>query len=97
MQLHNGFSGLTSSEEKYEPIDVVIHRGGGWHVDGVEKTPTQILHNTDAVFNALHREYGEDGTVQKVLDSLMIPYTGSTAFSSAVSMNKLLTKQGIEF
>jgi len=47
----------------------------------------------DRVFNILHGRGGEDGTVQGVLDSLGIPYTGSGVLASALSMDKLRTKQ----
>ncbi len=47
----------------------------------------------DRVFNILHGKGGEDGTIQGVLDSLGIPYTGSGVLASALSMDKLRTKQ----
>jgi D-alanine-D-alanine ligase len=47
----------------------------------------------DVIFNAMHGQYGEDGTVQKILDQFGIPYTGSTALASAVGMNKVLSKK----
>ena len=46
----------------------------------------------DVVFNALHGNYGEDGTIQGLLDLLQIPYTHSGLEASAVGMNKFLTK-----
>jgi len=46
----------------------------------------------DAVFNALHGRYGEDGTVQGVLDWLGIPYTHSGARASALAMDKLASR-----
>ncbi len=48
---------------------------------------------TDAVFLALHGTYGEDGTVQRQLDALGVPYTGCDAESSRVAFDKVLTKQ----
>ncbi|RED54117.1 D-alanine--D-alanine ligase [Aestuariispira insulae] len=42
----------------------------------------------DVVFNALHGRYGEDGTIQAVLDLLQIPYTHSGLLASAVAMDK---------
>lgn len=47
----------------------------------------------DAVFNALHGKYGEDGCVQGVLNLLKIPYTHSGVVASAVAMNKRLAKK----
>ena len=46
----------------------------------------------DVVFNALHGNWGEDGTVPALLDLLQIPYTHSGVLASAVGMNKHLTK-----
>jgi len=48
---------------------------------------------TDAVFLALHGTYGEDGTVQKRLDELGVPYTGCDAAASRIAFDKVLTKQ----
>ncbi|MDC9593711.1 D-alanine--D-alanine ligase [Xenorhabdus sp. IM139775] len=45
------------------------------------------------VFIALHGRGGEDGTLQGVLEFLQIPYTGSGVMASALSMDKLRTKQ----
>jgi D-alanine-D-alanine ligase len=54
----------------------------------------------DAVFNALHGRFGEDGRIQGILDILGIPYTHSGVLASAIAMNKpvakrLLTDAGI--
>ena len=46
----------------------------------------------DRVFIALHGRFGEDGTVQGVLETLKIPYTGSGVMGSALSMDKWRTK-----
>jgi D-alanine-D-alanine ligase len=47
----------------------------------------------DRVFIALHGRFGEDGTVQRILDSMQIPYTGSGVTASAIGMDKWQTKQ----
>ncbi|MCM1323625.1 MAG: D-alanine--D-alanine ligase [Acetobacter sp.] len=46
----------------------------------------------DVVFNALHGNWGEDGTIPALLDLLQIPYTHSGMTASCVGMNKYLTK-----
>ncbi len=46
----------------------------------------------DVVFNALHGPYGEDGTIQGILEYLAIPYTHSGVTASALAMNKSLSK-----
>ena len=58
------------------------------------KTPEWNLPpKTDVVFLALHGTYGEDGTVQKQLDALGVPYTGCDAEASRIAFDKVLTKQ----
>ncbi|GIZ50928.1 D-alanine--D-alanine ligase [Noviherbaspirillum aridicola] len=47
----------------------------------------------DRVFIALHGRYGEDGTLQGVLEQLGIPYTGSGVMASAIGMDKVMTKR----
>ncbi len=46
----------------------------------------------DVVFNALHGRYGEDGTVQGILEWMRIPYTHSGVLASALAMDKQRTK-----
>jgi D-alanine-D-alanine ligase len=46
----------------------------------------------DAVFNALHGRFGEDGTIQGVLDWLGIPYTHSGVRASSIAMDKVAAK-----
>lgn len=46
----------------------------------------------DAAFIALHGRWGEDGTIQGLLEILSIPYTGSGVAASALAMDKTLTK-----
>ncbi len=47
----------------------------------------------DRVFIALHGRFGEDGTIQGILEWLGIPYTGSGVLASALAMDKLRTKR----
>jgi D-alanine-D-alanine ligase len=47
----------------------------------------------DRVFIALHGRYGEDGTLQGVLEQLGIPYTGSGVMASAIGMDKVMSKR----
>lgn len=47
----------------------------------------------DVAFIALHGKFGEDGTVQSVLELLGIPYTGSGVLASALAMNKPMAKR----
>jgi D-alanine-D-alanine ligase len=47
----------------------------------------------DRVFIALHGRFGEDGTIQGVLETLRVPYTGSGVLASALAIDKLVTKK----
>jgi len=47
----------------------------------------------DVAFNALHGPFGEDGTIQGVLEYLSIPYTHSGVLASALAMNKMQAKK----
>jgi D-alanine-D-alanine ligase len=53
----------------------------------------KLAPGTEVVFLALHGTYGEDGTIQKQLDELGVPYTGCDAESSRIGFDKFLTKQ----
>ncbi len=48
--------------------------------------------NIDIIFNALHGKWGEDGKIQGIFEYLKIPYTHSGVTSSAIGMNKFLSK-----
>ena len=51
-----------------------------------------LITKPDICFNALHGSFGEDGTIQSILNKIKMPYTHSGANASAIAMNKLLTK-----
>ncbi|HEU5114283.1 MAG TPA: D-alanine--D-alanine ligase [Candidatus Paceibacterota bacterium] len=92
VSLKSGETVLKNLPQKYEGVDVFISKDGVWHVQGFEKTPADALKNVDVAFVALHGQYGEDGKVQRILEHIGIPYTGSESFPSAVAMNKHLAK-----
>ncbi|HEX7561401.1 MAG TPA: D-alanine--D-alanine ligase, partial [Candidatus Humimicrobiaceae bacterium] len=56
-----------------------------------------MLDNMDIAFLALHGKYGEDGTMQGLLELLKIPYTGSGVLASAIAMDKIYSKKIFEF
>ena len=60
----------------------------------LEKINNEIeyLKNMDVVFPALHGLYGEDGTIQGLLELLNVKYVGCKVLASAVSMDKVYTK-----
>ena len=73
-------------------------RQGGFDVIPIEVTEdlgaliAALTPRPDAVFNALHGRFGEDGAIQGVLDLLGIPYTHSGVRASAVAMDKVAAK-----
>lgn len=56
-------------------------------------TPTELKTKIDFAFLCLHGPYGEDGTIQGLLDFYGIPYSGSGIYPSAVGINKVIQKQ----
>ena len=80
-------------EDKYHVHDIYISKDGTWHMYGVPVNPAEAAKKIDVFFNALHGTYGEDGTIQKILDAENTKYTGSGALGSALGMNKVLAKK----
>ncbi|HXV06025.1 MAG TPA: D-alanine--D-alanine ligase family protein [Solirubrobacterales bacterium] len=82
-------------EAGHEALLVTISRQGEWSRDGdpVELAPGAGLLGADAVFPALHGPFGEDGSVQGLLEWLDVPYVGSDVLASAVCMDKLTLKR----
>jgi D-alanine-D-alanine ligase len=93
VSLKTGKSVMDSLGDRYDVLDIFIDKEGVWHYLGMPIEPEKVFKKVDVIFNALHGAYGEDGTVQKLLDYFKIPYTGSTALASAVGMNKVLSKK----
>jgi D-alanine-D-alanine ligase len=79
----------------HEALLVTIDRDGGWSYRGapVELLPAAGLFDADVAFPALHGPFGEDGSVQGVLEWLDIPYVGSDVLASAICMDKLTLKR----
>jgi D-alanine-D-alanine ligase len=68
-----------------ETAEIAAVPGGGFYAGGKRLS-------VDLVFPALHGTFGEDGTVQGLLEMAGVPYTGCGVLSSAVAMNKEQTK-----
>ena len=92
VSLLTGLHVLANLPDKYEPLDILITKDGVWHMHGVPVSPEYVARRTDVIFNALHGEYGEDGKIQHILESLGVPYTGSKGFPSILSINKHLAR-----
>ena len=70
-------------------------RAAGYDAAGVDVTTraVNLPAGVEAVFIALHGEFGEDGQVQEILDREAVPYTGSGVRASREAMDKLTTKR----
>jgi D-alanine-D-alanine ligase len=79
----------------HEALRVTISRAGAWGHDGapVKLAPAGGLLGADAAFPALHGPFGEDGSVQGLLEWLDLPYVGSDVLASAICMDKLTLKR----
>jgi D-alanine-D-alanine ligase len=81
-------------EAGHEPLDVRIGRQGDWTLDGrqLALTPGEGVAGADVVFPVLHGPFGEDGTVQGLLECLDVPYVGAGVLASALCMDKVFFK-----
>jgi D-alanine-D-alanine ligase len=81
-------------EGGHEALDVRIGRDGRWTAAGrpVVLEPAGGLLGADAAFPVLHGPFGEDGTVQGLLELLDVPYVGAGVMASAVAMDKAVFK-----
>jgi D-alanine-D-alanine ligase len=81
----------------HDVVWVEIGRDGRWRRDGegesLSTTPGAGLLGVDVVFPVLHGRFGEDGTVQGMLEMLGVAYAGSGVAASALCMDKVLFKE----
>jgi D-alanine-D-alanine ligase len=79
----------------HAPLAIEIDRAGVWRRAGetVSLTPGQGLEGVDVAFPVLHGPFGEDGTVQGLLECLDVPYVGAGVLASALCMDKVLFKE----
>jgi D-alanine-D-alanine ligase len=85
--------GLT--EAGHEVVGVEVGRDGAWRRDGEELrlSPGRGLLDADVAFPVLHGPFGEDGTVQGLLECLDVAYVGAGVLASALCMDKVLFKE----
>jgi D-alanine-D-alanine ligase len=81
-------------EAGHEVVDVRLERDGSWRCEGqpVALEPAGGLLGCDVVWPVLHGPFGEDGSVQGLLELLGVPYVGAGVLGSAVCMDKLVFK-----
>jgi D-alanine-D-alanine ligase len=86
-------------EAGHEVREIVIARDGVWRdrqdgdAAGISISLGQGLDGVDVVFPVLHGPFGEDGTVQGLLECLDVPYVGAGVLASALCMDKVLFKE----
>lgn len=82
-------------EGGHEVVEVVIAREGGWRTGGnpVRVEPGAGLLDCEVAFPVLHGPFGEDGTVQGLLEGLDLPYVGPGVLAAAVTIDKLTCKR----
>ncbi len=67
-----------------------------WELDEQGERVLRSLGDVDVVFPILHGPFGEDGTVQGMLELVGLPYVGNGVLGSALGMNKHFTKSVLE-
>jgi D-alanine-D-alanine ligase len=100
VSLRSGASVAEGLEEAgHTVLPVVIERDGRWMFDGAEMDlrPATGLLDAEVAFPVLHGPFGEDGTVQGLLEMLGIAYVGPTVLAAAVTIDKLTFKRLLAF
>ncbi len=79
----------------HDVLDVLLRRDGGWESGGsvLALHPAGGLLGADVAFPVLHGPWGEDGTVQGLLELLDVPYVGAGVLASSLCMDKVVFKE----
>ena len=99
VSLNSGLSVVAGLREAgHQPQLIEISSEGAWSLDGapVVLSPGQGMEGFDIAFPVVHGPFGEDGTLQGLLESVRIPYVGSGVAASAIVLDKILAKQRLE-
>jgi D-alanine-D-alanine ligase len=78
--------------ERYNVSEIFITKEGRWQPHAICPEPGANP-GIDVVFPVLHGTFGEDGTIQGLLELAELPYVGAGVLASAVSMDKSMTKR----
>jgi D-alanine-D-alanine ligase len=78
----------------HSPVAIEVGRDGVWRREGapLALTPGEGMDGIDVVFPALHGPFGEDGTVQGLLECIDVAYVGAGVLASALCMDKVMFK-----
>jgi D-alanine-D-alanine ligase len=84
-----------AAEAGHDVVAITIERSGAWvHAgEALALSPGGGLLEADAVFPVLHGPFGEDGTVQGLLELLDVPYVGAGVLASSLCMDKVVFKE----
>lgn len=84
-------------KDKYEITSFYISKDGTWFTDGKRtKDVFNSLKEMDCVFPILHGKNGEDGNIAGMLEIIGVSYVGCKTLSSAICMDKVITKKLLE-
>jgi D-alanine-D-alanine ligase len=100
VSLRSGASVAAGLEEAgHEVVRILIDRDGRWRLDDseIDLRAGRGLLDADVAFPVLHGPFGEDGTVQGLLECLDVPYAGPSVLAAAVAMDKVICKQLLAF
>ncbi|OLE38298.1 MAG: hypothetical protein AUG48_02180 [Actinobacteria bacterium 13_1_20CM_3_68_9] len=83
----------------HDVIGVLLERDGRWTCDGqeIELRAGGGLLDAEIAFPVVHGPFGEDGTVQGLLECLDVPYAGPGVLAAAVAIDKLIFKRLLVF
>jgi len=83
----------------HEVIVVLLERDGRWTCNGaeIELRAGSGLLDAEVAFPVLHGPFGEDGSVQGMLECLDVPYAGPGVLAAAVAIDKLICKRLLAF
>lgn len=85
------------NKDKYEITSFYISKDGTWFTDGKRtKDVFNSLKEMDCVFPILHGKNGEDGSIAGMLEIIGVSYVGCKTLSSALCMDKVITKKLLE-
>lgn len=96
MQHGNEVAAILRNQGRYDVLEIAVAKNGDWLQDGFVRAPQVMLEHVDAAYIALHGVYGEDGTVQRVLDRHGVRYQGSKPYQSALALHKMRTKEAVK-
>jgi len=91
--LRSGQVVYESLKDVYTVVDVVVDKYDRFFVHGVEKKPEDVFAIADVVVNALHGHGGEDGTIQKLMQTYNVRHTGPSTVGAVLAYDKKLARE----